>query len=85
MQPMAPAAAAKLFKLKPVRRVLFVLCRHVITLFALGALQNYIISRHKSSLFHDLGHCSGTDRSAAFADSEAEAFFHSDGAEEFHF
>ena len=49
VQPVAATATAKLFKLKPVRRVLFVLCRHVITLFALGALQNYIISRHKSS------------------------------------
>jgi hypothetical protein len=49
MQPMAAAATAKLFKLKPVRRVLFVLGRHVITLFALGALQNNVISRHKSS------------------------------------
>jgi hypothetical protein len=47
---MAAAATAKLFKLKPVRRVLFVFCRHVVTLFALGALQNYVISRHKSSV-----------------------------------
>jgi hypothetical protein len=50
MQPVATAATAKLFKLKPVRRVLFVLCRHVITLFALGALQNYVISWHISSV-----------------------------------
>jgi len=46
MHPVAAAAAAKLFKLKPVRRILFIFCRHVITLFALGALQNYVISRH---------------------------------------
>ena len=46
MQSMAAAATAKLFKLKPVRRVLFILRRHVVTLFALGALQNYVISRH---------------------------------------
>ena len=49
MQLMATAATAKLFKLKPVRRVLFVLCRYVVALFALGALQNNIISWHKSS------------------------------------
>ena len=46
MQRMAAAAAAKLFELKPVRRVLFVFCRHVIPLFALGALQNNVISWH---------------------------------------
>ncbi len=38
MQPMAAAAAAELVELKPVRRVLFVLGRHVVPLFALGAL-----------------------------------------------
>ena len=38
MQPMAAAATAELVELKPVRRVLFVLCRHVVSLFALGAL-----------------------------------------------
>jgi hypothetical protein len=46
---MAAAAATKLFQLKPSGRVLLVLRRHVITLFALSALQNYVISRHKSS------------------------------------
>ena len=46
MQTVAAAAAAKLAKLKPVRRVLFVFRRHVVPLFALSALQNYIISRH---------------------------------------
>jgi hypothetical protein len=50
MHTMAAATTAKLFKLKPVRRVLFVFRRHVIALFALGALQNYVISRHKSSI-----------------------------------
>jgi len=50
VQPVLAAAAAKFIKLKPVRRVLFILCRHVIALFALGALQNYVISWHKSSL-----------------------------------
>ena len=49
MQSMATAATAKLFKLKPVWRVLFVFGRNVIALFALGALQNDVISRHKSS------------------------------------
>ena len=49
MQLMATAATAKLFKLKPVRRVLFILCRYVIALFALSALQNNVISWHKSS------------------------------------
>ncbi len=46
---MAAAATAELFELQPVRRVLFVLGRHVVAFFALGALQNYVISRHKSS------------------------------------
>ena len=48
MHPMAAAATTELFHLKPVRRVLFVLGRYVITLFALGALQNNVISWHKS-------------------------------------
>ncbi len=46
---MTAAATAKLIKLKPVRRVLFVFRRYVVALFALSALQNYIISRHKLS------------------------------------
>ncbi len=45
---MAAAATAKLLKLKPSGRVLFVFGRRVITLFALSALQNYVISWHKS-------------------------------------
>ena len=45
---MAAAAATKLLKLQPVRRVLFVLRRYVIALFALRALQNNVISRHTS-------------------------------------
>jgi len=48
MQLMATAATAKLFKLKPVRRVLFILCRYVVALFALSALQNNVISWHNS-------------------------------------
>jgi hypothetical protein len=50
MQPVAAAAATKLFELQSARCVLFVFGRHVIPLFALGALQNYVVSRHKSSL-----------------------------------
>jgi hypothetical protein len=49
VQAVLAAAATELIKLKPVRRVLFVLRRDVVTLFALGALQNDVISRHKSS------------------------------------
>jgi hypothetical protein len=49
MQTVTAAAAAKFLKLKPVRRVLLILCRHVIALFALGALQNDVISWHKTS------------------------------------
>ena len=49
VQSMAAAATAKLIKLKPVRRVLFVFGRYVIAFLALGTLQNYIISRHKTS------------------------------------
>ena len=47
MQSMATATTTKLFQLNPVRRVLFVLSRYVVALFALGALQNYVISWHK--------------------------------------
>jgi hypothetical protein len=43
---MATATFAKLFELKPSGRVLFVFGRHVIALFALRALQNYVISWH---------------------------------------
>ena len=50
VQPMAAAATAELLELQATGRVLFVLCRHVITLFALCALQNYVISRHTSSV-----------------------------------
>jgi hypothetical protein len=46
VQRMTAAAATELFELKPVRRVLFVLGRHVIALFAFSALQNNVISRH---------------------------------------
>ena len=52
VQRVTAAATAKLFELQPVRRVLFIFCRYVIPLFALRALQNYVISRHfKTSLF----------------------------------
>ena len=46
---MAAAATAELFELKPVRRALLVLGRHVVALFALRALQNNVISRHNTS------------------------------------
>jgi hypothetical protein len=49
VQTVTAAATTELVHLKPVRRVLFVLGRHVIALFALGALQNNVISRHTSS------------------------------------
>jgi hypothetical protein len=48
MQLVLAAATAEFTELKPVGRVLFVLGRDVIALFALRALQNYIISWHKS-------------------------------------
>jgi hypothetical protein len=44
----AAATTTELFELEPVRRALFVLCRHVIALFAFRALQNNVISRHTS-------------------------------------
>src|SRR5436190_15805918 len=37
---------------------------------------------HNFSLFNNFGHSTGTDRSSAFADSEAEAFFHCDRSNE---
>jgi hypothetical protein len=45
MQPVTAAAAAELVELEPSGRVLLVLRRHVIPLFALSALQNDIVSR----------------------------------------
>lgn len=55
---MATAATTEFLKFKPVRRVLFILGSDVVTLFALGALQNYVVSRHflipLNILFHDL-------------------------------
>ena len=45
----AAAAATELLELQPVRRVLFVLGRHVVALLAIRALQNDVISRHNTS------------------------------------
>ena len=50
MQRMATATTAELFELQASRRVLFVLGRDVIAFFAFRALQNNVISRHKTSL-----------------------------------
>ena len=46
MQSVAAATTAKLFEFQPVRRILLVFGRYIIAFFALGALQNYVISRH---------------------------------------
>jgi hypothetical protein len=46
MQSVAAATTAKLFELQPTRRVLLVFGRYIIAFFTLGALQNYVISRH---------------------------------------
>ena len=46
MYTVATAAIAELFKLKPSWRVLFVLGRRIVALFALSALQNNVISWH---------------------------------------
>ena len=54
MQTMASAATTKLFQLQPSGRVLFVFRRYVVAFFALGALQNYIISRHYFNLLNFL-------------------------------
>lgn len=51
MQPMTAAAAAELVELEPSGRVLLVLRRYIVPLFALGALQNDIISRAFSHFF----------------------------------
>ena len=44
MQCVATATATELFELKPIRRALFVLRRHVIALFTIRALQNDVVS-----------------------------------------
>jgi hypothetical protein len=46
VQRVAAAAAAELLEFKAVRRCFLVLRRDVVALFALGALQNNVISRH---------------------------------------
>ena len=51
---MTTAATAEFFKLKPVRSVLFILGRYVVTLFALGALQNNVVPRHLLTLYCSL-------------------------------
>ena len=48
MQRVAAAATTIFLELKPSRRGFLILCRHVIALFALRALQNNVISRHNS-------------------------------------
>ena len=48
MQTVASATATELVELQPVRRVLLVLGRHVVALFALRALKNDIVSRSLS-------------------------------------
>ena len=46
MQSMRPAAPTELLELQTVRSLLLILGRHVIALFALGALQYNVVSRH---------------------------------------
>ena len=46
MQRMAAAATAKLLEFQPVRRILFVFRRNVISFLTFRTLQNNIISRH---------------------------------------
>jgi hypothetical protein len=46
---MFAAKAAKLTELKAVRRLLFILRRHVIAMLAIRALKRDIIARHSSS------------------------------------
>ena len=46
MQRVATAAATIFLEFKPVRRALLILCRHVVALFALRALQYNVISGH---------------------------------------
>ena len=80
MYSVATAATAKLFELQATRRVLFVFGRYIIAFFALGALQNYVISRHNFlpilKLLDDIGNRSRAYRAAAFANSEADAVVH---------
>src|SRR5262245_44719975 len=84
---MAAATSTERLELKPIRSVLFVLGCHVIALFALRTLQNNVIPWHflnslLQKLLNNVSHRTGTDRSAALADSEAEAFFHGDRGDE---
>lgn len=50
MQRMNATTTTEFFEFKTTRSRFFILCRNVIALFALGALQNYVISRHNSYL-----------------------------------
>ena len=49
MRLVVPAIVAELLKLKPIRLLLFILSRNIVTMLALGALKNNIISRHNPS------------------------------------
>jgi len=51
VQTMTTATITKLFKLKPSGRVLFILCRYVVALFALGTLQYNVIAWHNFYLY----------------------------------
>jgi len=42
---------AELLEFQPLRGLLLILIRHVIALFALGALQNYVVSHYQFSVF----------------------------------
>ena len=50
MWPVHSAIVAKLFEFEPIRRLLFVLGRGVIPVFALGTLKRNVISCHFSIL-----------------------------------
>src|SRR5262245_11042695 len=77
---MLPAETAELREFQPLRRLLLVLRRAVIASLALGARQRDEVSHGASaipsgSLFYNLGHRAGADRSAALTDGEARARF----------
>jgi hypothetical protein len=57
MQSVAAATTAKLFELQATRRVLLVFGRYIIAFLALGALQNYVISRHNYLPFSSFVFC----------------------------
>src|SRR5581483_8925073 len=83
MQLVFVAPRAVLPPLHPLGVLAPVLGRHVVAALAPRALQDDVLARHRGGpALQDLGDDAGADGAAAFADGEAQLFFHGDGGDE---